>query len=179
MTRTIICTAAALALGTAALAQDPLSNEARQGWNRTINNVIGAAEKMPDDAYNFKPTPESMSFRDLVAHTADSAMGSCSAYNGERRMAGARDMMSKGDLVGALKAAQGECEKAYGSLTDAKATEMVESPRGSRSRLGLLYGNTIHIEHEYAQMAVHLRLKGVVPPSSEGRGMGGRKGGKK
>lgn len=46
---------------------------------------------------------------------------------------------------------------------------MITGPRGSRSRLGTLYGNVIHIEHEYAQMAVHFRLKGLVPPSSEGR----------
>ena len=53
-----------------------------------------------------------------------------------------------------------------------------EARGGQRSRLGTLYGNTIHMEHEYAQMAVHLRLKAVVPPSSEGR-MGGKGGGKK
>ncbi len=173
MNRVII---AAFALAGALGAQDPLSTELRQSWNRTINNVVAAAEKMPEGDYNFKPAPESQSFRDLVAHTADSAMGTCAGYNGEPKNAGARDMTSKADLVGALKAAQAECEKAYGSITDAKATEMIEGRRGSRSRLGTLYGNAIHIEHEYAQLAVHLRLKGQVPPSSEGRGgMGGKK----
>ena len=105
----------------------------------------------------------------LVAHTADSAMGTCTGYNGEMRRAGAADMTKKADLVAAMKAAQAECEKAYGSLTDTKAAEMIEGRRGKRSRLGTLYGNTVHIEHEYAQMAVHLRLNGVVPPSSAGR----------
>lgn len=166
---------AALAAAGALGAQDPLSTELRQSWNRTINNVVAAAEKMPEGDYNFKPAPESQSFRDLVAHTADSAMGTCSAYSGERKMAGARDMTAKADLVGAMKAAQAECEKAYGSITDAKAAEVIQGPRGSRSRLGTLYGNAIHIEHEYAQMAVHLRLKGIVPPSSEGRGGGKKK----
>ena len=65
-------------------AQDnPLSNEARMSWNRTKGNLLGAAEKMPADAYSFKPTPESMSFQDLVTHTADSGMGACSMFNGE------------------------------------------------------------------------------------------------
>jgi uncharacterized damage-inducible protein DinB len=155
---------------------DPLSTEAKQAWTRTINNVIAAAEKMPDDGYAYKPTPESMSFRDLVAHVADSAMGSCSAINGERKNAGAAQMQAKADLVGALKAAQAECDKAY-TLTDAKAVEMMTGGRGApRSRLSTLWGNTVHIEHEYAQMAVHLRMKGVVPPSSEGRG--GARGGR-
>ena len=76
---------------------------------------------------------------------------------------------SKADLIAALKEGLSECDKAYSSLTDAKATEMIEGRGGKRTRLGVLYGNTIHLEHEYAQMAVHLRLKGVVPPSTEGR----------
>ncbi len=170
---------AVLAAGSALQAQNanPLSSEAQQAWTRTMNNVVAAAEKMPADDYNFKPTPESMSFRDLVAHTADSAMGACSAYNGERKSVGAASMKAKDELVGALKAAQAECEKAYGSLNDAKATEMMTGGRGGpRSRLGTLWGNTVHIEHEYAQMAVHLRLKGQVPPSSEGRGGMGKRG---
>jgi len=151
-----------------AIAQDnPLSTEARQSWTRTKNNLVAAAEKMPEENYSFKPSPESQSFKDLVAHTADSAAGACSAYNGERKQIGAASKTSKADLVAALKEGVAECDKAYGSLTDAKATEMIEARGGKRSRLGVLYGNTIHLEHEYAQMAVLLRLKGVVPPSSE------------
>jgi hypothetical protein len=172
MTRILsVALLALLASALPLLAQDnPLSSEVQQAWTRTIKNAVAAAEAMPEDKYDYKPSPESMSFRDLVAHTADSAMGACSGYNGEMKRAGAGDMTKKADLVGAMKAAQAECEKAYGSLTDAKAAEMVEGRRGKRSRIGSLYGNTIHIEHEYAQMAVHLRLNGVVPPSSANRG---------
>src|SRR6476659_6003418 len=151
-----------------AIAQDnPLSTEARQSWTRTKINLLAAAEKMSEENYGFKPTPESQSFKDLVAHTADSAAGACSAYNGERKQLGAASKTSKADLVAALKEGIAECDKAYGSLTDAKATEMIEGRGGKRSRLGVLYGNTIHLEHEYAQLAVHLRLKGQVPPSSD------------
>lgn len=149
--------------------ENPLSSEALQSWTRTKNNTLGAAEKMPQENYSFKPSPESQSFGDLVAHTANSAMGVCSGFNGERRNAAAEATATKADLVAALGKAMAECDKAYASLTDAKATEMIEGRRGSRSRLGTLYSNTIHIEHEYAQMAVHMRLKGQVPPSSAGR----------
>jgi hypothetical protein len=149
-----------LTLGCAALfAQtDPLSAEAKQAWTRTMGNVVAAAEKMPEEGYAYKPTPESMSFRDIVAHVADSAIGACSGVNGERKNGGAAQMQTKAELAGALKAAQAECDKAY-TLTDAKAVEMVTGGRGGpRSRLSTLWGNTVHIEHEYAQMAVHLRI---------------------
>jgi hypothetical protein len=166
----------AVSISVLAAQDNPLSSEARQAWTRTIGNVVAAAEKMPDDGYAFKPTPESMSFKDLVAHTADSAMGACSAVNGDRKQAGAASKTSKAELVATLKDVQAECEKAYGGVTDATASEMIEGRRGRSSRLGALYQNTVHIEHEYAQMAVHLRLKGLVPPSSERRGMmGGKK----
>jgi uncharacterized damage-inducible protein DinB len=172
----ILGSAAAVSALTAQTAPsaNPLSTEVQQSWTRTIGNVVAAAEKMPEDGYANKPSPESQSFRDLVAHTADSAMGSCSGVNGERKTAGAAQMKTKAELVAAMKAAQAECEKAY-TLTDAKAVEMVTGGRGGpRSRLSTLWGNVVHIEHEYAQMAVHLRMKGVVPPSSDRGGRGGR-----
>jgi len=149
--------------------ENPLSNEARQAWQRTRRNIVAAAEKMPEEGYSFKPAPESQSFGDLVAHTASSAMRACSSFNGEQKQADADGAASRAKLVASLNAAMAECDTAYDSLSDAKATEMIAGRRGSRSRLGTLYGNTIHIEHEYAQMAVHLRLKGIVPPSSERR----------
>lgn len=146
-----------------------LSTEVQTAWARTIGNAVAAAEKMPEDGYAFKPTPETMSFRDLVAHTADSAMGTCTGAIGERKTAGAAKMQAKAELVAAMKAAQAECEKAYG-MTDAQAMEIITGGRGGpRTRLSTLWGNNVHIEHEYAQMALHLRLKGIVPPSSERR----------
>lgn len=162
---------AGLAVSTLAFGQEnPLSTELQQSWTRTKNNLLAAAEKMPEENYTFKPSPESQSFRDLVAHTADSAMGTCSGFSGERKQGGAASKMTKAELVAALTAGLAECDQAYSSMTDAKATEMIAGRGGNRSRLGSLYGNTIHLEHEYAQMAVHLRLKGLVPPSSERRG---------
>lgn len=167
--RFVVAVLMVFSAGVVSAQENPLSSEAQQAWNRTRGNLLSAAEKMPEEGYSFKPTPESQSFKDLVAHTADSAAGACSAYNGQRRQIGAASKTSKADLVAALKEGLAECDKAYSSLTDAKATEMIEARGGKRSRLGVLYGNTIHLEHEYAQMAVHLRLKNVVPPSSDRR----------
>jgi hypothetical protein len=152
------------------MAQDnPLSSEAQQSWNRTRGNLMAAAERMPAENYSFKPAPESQTFGQLVAHTASSAMRSCSRVSGEAKQSTADAAGSKESIVAALAAGLDECDKAYGALTDATATDMIAGRRGSRSRLGSLYGNTIHLEHEYAQMAVHLRLNELVPPSSDPR----------
>jgi hypothetical protein len=176
MNRLSLSVIAAMAVVVPVSAQEnPMATELKQSWGRTMANVVAAAEKMPEEGYSFKPAPESQSFRDLAAHTADSAMGACTGFSGERKTANAAGMQTKAELVGALKAAATECEAVYGAFTDAKATEMIANRGQQNSRLGYLYRNVIHIEHEYAQMAVHLRLKGVVPPSSEGRGGMGKK----
>jgi hypothetical protein len=44
---------------------------------------------------------------------------------------------------------------------------MITMGRAQRSKLGVLVGNTTHDNEEYGYMAVYLRPKGIVPPSSE------------
>lgn len=96
-------------------------------------------------------------------------MGACSSLDGKRKTAGAAQMNTKEELLGALKAAQAECDKAY-TPDDATMTKMIGmGPIGSHTRLNALWGNTLHIEHKYAQMAVHLRINGIVLPSTAER----------
>lgn len=166
----LIGTAALAAVFTlTASAQDPLSTEAKQAYNGIKNNLTKMAEKMPEEHYNFKASPDIRTFGALVGHVADSQMRTCSTINGEMKQAGAASKTAKADLVAALKASFEECDKAYGSLTDAHAADMIKTPRGQSTRLGALIRNTVHSNEEYGYMAVYLRIKGIVPPSSEGR----------
>ena len=150
-----------------AQAADPLSSEAKQGYTRIKNNMLKMAEKMPDDGYSFKATPDVKTFAQNLAHVADAQMGACSAVNGAPKSAGAASKTSKDVLLAALKASIEECDKAFASLTDASAGEMIKTRRGEQTKLGALVGNTIHINEMYGYMAVYMRLKGIVPPSSE------------
>ena len=161
-----------LLLASTALApaqENPLSTENKQAFNAVKNNLIKMAEKMPAEAYAFQPVPEIRTFGGLVGHVADSEMRTCSTLNGEAKQLGASKMTGKAELVAALKSASEECDKAYGALTDADAAKIIEGPRSKRSKLGMLVQNTTHANEEYGYMAVYLRLKGIVPPSSEGR----------
>lgn len=146
-------------------AQNPLIGEAKQAWNGIKNNLIKMADKMPDEAYSFKASPDIRTFGELVGHVADSEMRSCSTVNGEMKNLGAGKMTAKADLVKAIKEASDACDKAFEGVTDANAFEMMKGPRPA-SRLGMLVRNTTHANEEYGYMAVYLRLKGIVPPSS-------------
>ena len=68
-------------LATPLLAQAPtpsVPDAIRQQYNAVKNNLLKAADKMPDDGYDFKPTPEERSFGGWVAHVADAQTGGCS-----------------------------------------------------------------------------------------------------
>lgn len=148
-------------------AQASLSAESKRGYNIVKNNILNSAEKMPEDAYSFKPTPEIRSFAEVLDHVADSQMRICSAMAGDQKTPSAAGKTTKADVIAALKDAFAECDKAYDSLTDANAAEAIQTPRGQLTRLGALGANTVHDTEQYGIMTVYMRLKGIVPPSSE------------
>ena len=150
-------------------AQNPLSTEAKQAYTNIKRNLTGAADKMPDDAYNFKASPDIRTFGALIGHVAQSQLGTCSAVNGAMKKSDAGSKTAKADLVAALNESFAECDKAFDSLTDANASEMIKGPRGERSRLGMLVGVITHDNEEYGYLAVYMRLKSIVPPSSDRR----------
>jgi DinB superfamily len=166
----LLIVAAGLAGALTVHAQDnPLSSDAKRGYESIKSNLTRMAEKMPEENYGFQPTPEIRTFGQLVAHVADAQARTCSAVNGEPKNVNAGSKTSKADLVAALKESFSICDAAFNALTDASAVEMVEGRRGSRAKLSILNGVLTHSNEEYGYMAVYLRLKGVVPPSSEGR----------
>ncbi len=171
MNRSIVMfLAAALAGGCALQAQipSPLIAESKQAYTAIKTNLTKAADKMSEENYSFKPSPEIRTFGALIAHIADTQMRTCAAVKGEQKQADAASKTAKADLVAALKASFDECDAAWDSITDATAAEKLAG-RGQRSKLGALIGITMHDNEEYGYLAVYMRLKGVVPPSSEGR----------
>ena len=116
--------------------ENPLSTELQQSWTRTKNNLLAAAEKMSEENYGFKPAPESQSFKDLVAHTADSAAGVCSGFNGERRQIGAASKTQQGRPGGCIKRRarrmrQGVLilNRCQGDRDDRRSRRQTDSPR--------------------------------------------------
>src|SRR5215475_2083914 len=61
---------------------NPFSTEIRQMYDDVKNNLKRMAEKMPEENYSFKPTAETRTFAQIVAHVADIQARTCSAING-------------------------------------------------------------------------------------------------
>src|SRR5258708_5565401 len=125
-----------------AFAQNPLSTETKGIYTQAKTNIIKSAEKMPEENYSFKPTPEVRSFAGVLGHVADSQYLFCSPVKGEKKDSSVeKTKTSKADLVAALKDAFAYCDAAYDSLTDANGVQMVKFFGRDRSKLGTLNFN--------------------------------------
>jgi uncharacterized damage-inducible protein DinB len=129
------------------------------------------AEKMPSDQYAFRPTPDVRSFAQILGHVIDAHYMFCSAVLDERApvLDAEKTKSTKSQLTVALKDVLVYGDKAYTSLTIANASDIIKGPGGGRARLGLLSFNSTHAYEHYGNLVTYLRLKGIVPPSSERR----------
>jgi hypothetical protein len=158
--------------GLSAQTGNPLSTELLQSYTGIKTSLLKMAEKMPEDAYSFKPTPEVETFARRVAHIAGANFRTCAGLKGESRSLNAFSKTTKADLVAALQESFAYCDGVFQSLTDATAVEMVPGRIGSpptptpRTRLSTMWNVVRHSNEMYGYMAVYLRLKGVVPPTS-------------
>jgi hypothetical protein len=142
---------------------NPLIAETKQAYTSVKGYLTRSAAAMPEENYSFKPTPDIRTFGALLAHIADHQMRYCSTALGTPKQTDFASKTTKADLVAALAASFAECDTAWGSITDANATEMV----GQRSKLGTLILDVVHSNEEYGYMAIYFRLKGIVPPSTD------------
>jgi predicted acylesterase/phospholipase RssA len=59
------------------------------------------------------------------------------------------------------------CDKAYDGMTDASATQMVKLFGNDAPKLDVLTVNNMHNMEHYGNLVTYMRLKNIVPPSSE------------
>ncbi len=160
-----------------AAAENPISASHSKMYTMLSGVLIAAAEKMPEENYSFRPTPDVRTFGQLVGHLADSQYFFCALAAGETKPAGGieKSKTSKAELAAALKEAVAYCGKIHAGMTDARGREMVTLMKQDFARLTVLSGNTAHNYEHYGNMATYMRLKGIVPPTSEKEGGPGQR----
>lgn len=128
-----------------------------------------AAEKMPEAEYGFKPDPAMRSFGQMLGHIADANYLFVSNVLGEQNPSPGieKNKTTKAELKTALHDAFAWCQKAYDELNDSNARETIQAFGRDQNRLGVLWFNASHNLEHYGNLVVYLRLKGIIPPSSE------------
>ena len=148
---------------------NPLSEQTRVAYRYTKSVLLRSAELMPEESYGFRPTDKVRTFGQIVGHAADSQYLFCSAVRGEKNPFPKveKTRTSKADLIAALKEATAYCDKAYDGMTDASGTGTVTLMKGEVPKLFALTANCLHSIEHYGNLITYLRMKDIVPPSSD------------
>jgi uncharacterized damage-inducible protein DinB len=151
------------------VSQDPLSTWNKFAYARVKDVLLKSAEKMPEENYSFKPVDTVRSYGQIVGHVADAQYTFCSIALGEKNPAPdiEHTKTSKADLIAALNTAFAYCDKAYGGMTDATAVQTIKLFGNDAPRLSALTVNNMHDLEHYGNLATYMRMKNIVPPSSE------------
>ncbi len=137
------------------------------------HGLIGLAEAMPADKYNFKPTQGKfdtvMDFGGQVKHVSEGIAMYASAILGEKPPAEPASLKTKDELVKYLKDSCTYAHKALASINDQNMFTSVPPPFGKNptNRISLAIGMVSHPYDHYGQMIEYLRGAGVVPPGSK------------
>jgi uncharacterized damage-inducible protein DinB len=158
---------------------NPLSTWLRNAYMVNRNTIVRAAEKMPEENYGMRPGPqeEVRTFGQQVGHVARFNYLWCAQAKGEKNPSAGTDLEklpTKAELLKALNDAFTYCDSAYAALTDASGMEVIditqESGRQTRNlRMALLILNYGHNNEIYGNLVTYMRIKSIVPPSSEPR----------
>jgi len=160
-------------LAAASFAQEnPLSASFKMAYTQTKTSITRAAEKMPEDQYGFKPSDDVRSFGQVIGHVADAQYMFCAPVLGDsatKPPGVEKSATTKAALVEAVKTAFAYCDKAYDAMTDAKAVQVLKFFGRDNTGGGVLAFNSMHNYEHYGNIATYMRIKGVVPPTSEPR----------
>jgi len=137
-------------------------------------DLAEAAESMPADEYSFRPTPQVRTFGQIIGHVVDANFFFCSQVAGEKSPGTAdyEQVTDKAALVKALNDSLVYCDRVYAATTDANFIQLVQIANvvgaGSTNtvRGAMLMYNITHNNEHYGSLAVYMRLKGHLPPST-------------
>ena len=162
----------ALAFTAAVSAQEtpanPLIATSKMVFTISKTDVLRSADKIPDDLWTWRPNDNVRTFGQLFAHIADGQYEFCGVAAGETVSKDIeKKMKTKSEIVPALKDAFAYCDNVYAKLTDADAAAIGTFFGRKITKLGAMDFNTAHNMEHYGNLVTYMRLKNIVPPSSE------------
>ena len=152
------------------IVRNPVSAALRDTLPNRQKNTIAAVEAMPADKFNYKPTPDQMTFGHLVAHMVEVNNLACSkvAAVPSPKVEEVKESDSKEKLVSALKASFDFCSDTLSQMDDSKMGELTSGPSGQQiSRARFALGIASNWADHYAEAAMYLRLNGILPPNAK------------
>jgi hypothetical protein len=147
-----------------------LSASILKGYQQLQTDLAEAAGKMPDEFYGFRPTSEIRPFGQLVAHVALAQFRTCAQMKGDadpHKDEKEDKPWSKTEVLALLKASTAYCDPQVNAVTDTTIAQMIDGGKFRAARGLFPVEILVHGSEMYGSMAVYLRLKGIVPPTTE------------
>jgi len=156
---------------TTAPSANPVSDQLRSLIGRYSKNMVGAAESMPADKFDYKPTPGQITFAHLVGHIAQSNMGLCSRIAGTPapQQPPVADTDGKDKLVAALKASFDYCSEVLTKADDSNLGANVGNANRPVTKAAVMITLACDWYDHYSAQAGYLRMNGILPPSAQPR----------
>jgi hypothetical protein len=148
------------------------------------NDVVPAADAMPEDKYDFKPTNDLVkgseftgvkTFAQQVKHIAVTNELINAVLEGKPQPVpdaesdlGPNNLTTKAQIMQYLKDSFTHSHAALATITKSNIDEQVRNPFGSGTRPRLSGALIIlgHTQDHYGQMVEYLRMNGIIPPAS-------------
>jgi uncharacterized damage-inducible protein DinB len=135
------------------------------------NYLILVAETMPEDKYDFKATPESMTFAENLMHISwamdwhsQSLMGGREARDWNTDTELKVDKKSKKEMIATIEKTFDNTTEFISNFDINKLGERLDYFGADRTKRQILFLLADHITHHRGQMLVYMRLNGLVPP---------------
>lgn len=162
-----------LLAATAVFAQDknPVTSVVREILPRQQKNLVAAAEAMPADKYNYKPTEQQMTYGHLMLHIIEANNLFCSKVADvpePKPPVALKETDGKEKLVTAMKASFDFCGTALAKVDDSKLSDEIELFGGRKATraFGMIAMTNAWADH-YSSAALYLRLNGILPPTAQ------------
>ena len=150
---------------------DSASKVLLDSWNDVGRKLTAMAEDMPEDKYDFKPTPAQRSFAEQLLHAAGANYFFINPAKGQEAPKGdpkRADYKSKAELVDYVKKSFADGAALIQSKGDSGLSDVFIDPFSkNQTRFSdFAWGFLEHSGEHYGQLVVYYRVAGLVPPES-------------
>lgn len=164
---TLLVSVAWLAAAQSVTAQTSFLAPLKAQWENTRTLVEGIVTQVPEDLYDFRPTPEVRSFREQFTHLIDENFRFMAQAAGETppmEKGAIEQLKGRDEILQALKGSYDYGAKIWAGLTDQKDMELIPGRGGQQQqRWAPILVQIIDNMNHYGNLVVYVRLNGMVP----------------
>jgi uncharacterized damage-inducible protein DinB len=150
--------------------KNPVSSVVREILPRQQKNLTEAVDEMPASKFNYKPTPQQMTFAHLVVHITDSNNYLCAKIGDAAapKTPQLKETDGKDKLLAALKSSFAFCSTALEKVDDSRLGDTIQAFGGREApKAWALFALSNDWADHYGAAAMYLRLNGLLPPTAK------------